>query len=224
MTDSIKGLPPALQGLLQQPQDKTKKKGLGQEEFLKLMTAQLKNQSPLNPTNSADFLTQLAQFGTVNGIGELNQTVQALASSMQSSQALQASTLVGRDVLVPRSEVPLGRAGKVQGSVNLPQASGEVVLTVQDLAGQTIRTLNLGAQQAGRVEYNWDGLDDGGNAVPPGVYHLQAQATFGDANEALTTLIRDRVISVTLARDGTGPQLNLGTLGSVAIGDVQEVM
>ena len=83
MTDSINGLPPALQGLVQQPRDKEKKKGLGQEDFLKLMTAQLKNQSPLDPTSSADFLSQLAQFGTVNGINQLNQTNAELQAAME---------------------------------------------------------------------------------------------------------------------------------------------
>ncbi len=224
MTDSINGLPPALQGLVQQPQDKEKKKGLGQEDFLKLMTAQLRNQSPLDPTSSADFLSQLAQFGTVNGIKELNQTVQTLASTMQSASALQASTLVGREVLVPAGTVPLSSGGRVSGAVDLPQASGEVTLTIQNGAGETVRTLSLGAQQAGRVEFTWDGLDQGGNPVPGGSYAIRVEASIGDATEALTPLVRDRVASVTLARDGSGPQLNLTALGRVGLGEVREVM
>ncbi len=224
MTDSINGLPPALQGLVQQPQDREKKKGLGQEDFLKLMTAQLKNQSPLDPTSSADFLSQLAQFGTVNGINQLNQTVQTLASTMQSASALQASTLVGREVLVPASTVPLNSGGRISGAVELPQASGAVTLIVQDSAGQTVRTLSLGAQQAGRVEFTWDGLDEGGNPVPGGSYGIRVEASLGDATEALVPLIRDRVASVSLARDGTGPQLNLTALGQKALGDIREVM
>ena len=76
------------------------KKSLGQEEFLELMMTQLQNQDPLNPAESGEFLSQIAQFGTVNGITELQQSFSTLASSLQSNQALQASTMVGRSVLV----------------------------------------------------------------------------------------------------------------------------
>ena len=74
---------------------------LGQAEFLELMTAQLRFQDPLQPMENGDFLGQMAQFGTVSGINDLNNTFNSMSSSFQSNQALQASTLVGRRVLVP---------------------------------------------------------------------------------------------------------------------------
>ena len=73
---------------------------LGQAEFLELMTAQLKYQDPLKPMENGDFLGQMAQFGTVSGINDLNATINTMSASFQSNQALQASTLVGRRVLV----------------------------------------------------------------------------------------------------------------------------
>ena len=71
---------------------------LGQADFLQLMTAQLEAQDPLKPQESGEFLTQLAQFGTVNGIQELQKSFTGLSNSLLSLQALQASTLVGRTV------------------------------------------------------------------------------------------------------------------------------
>ena len=65
---------------------------LGQTEFLELMTAQLKYQDPLKPMENGDFLGQMAQFGTVSGINELNTTFSSMSASFQSNQALQAST------------------------------------------------------------------------------------------------------------------------------------
>ncbi len=92
---------------------------LGQAEFLELMTAQLRFQDPLEPMENGDFLGQIAQFGTVSGINELNTTFNSLNSSFQSNQALQASTLVGRKVLVPSEIGYLGATGGLSGSVEL---------------------------------------------------------------------------------------------------------
>ena len=77
---------------LNQPSDtKTKANDeLGQTEFLELMTTQLTYQDPLKPMENGDFLGQMAQFGTVSGISELNNTFSNLSESFQSNQALQA--------------------------------------------------------------------------------------------------------------------------------------
>lgn len=75
------------------------KSDLGAEDFLKLMTTQLKNQDPFKPLDSGDFL-ELAQFGTVSGLKQLQSQFETLSGSIVSSQALQASSLLGRDVLI----------------------------------------------------------------------------------------------------------------------------
>ena len=77
-------------------QDDTPKDELGQSQFLELMITQIKHQDPLNPAEGGEFLSQLAQFGTVNGITELQSSFDVLATTLQSSQALQASTILPR--------------------------------------------------------------------------------------------------------------------------------
>ena len=69
---------------------------LGQEEFLRLMITQLKNQDPTKPLDSGEFLGQLAQFGTVSGLADLKSSFTELAGSLVSNQALQAA---GRSLL-----------------------------------------------------------------------------------------------------------------------------
>ncbi|HET8691826.1 MAG TPA: flagellar hook capping FlgD N-terminal domain-containing protein, partial [Steroidobacteraceae bacterium] len=78
-------------------------KELGAEDFLKLMLTQFQNQDPLKPLDNGDFIGQLAQFGTVTGLTQLRQDFGSLADSLVSNQALQASSLLGRDVLVNQS-------------------------------------------------------------------------------------------------------------------------
>ncbi len=225
MVDSINGLPPGLEHLALKNDDKTANKELGQDEFLKLMTTQLQNQNPLEPMENGDFLGQMAQFGTVNGITELQKTVQNLTNSLQSNQALQASTMVGRTVLVEKNVAVLGSdAQGVKGSIDLPASSGEMNLTITDASGQAVRHINMGGQQAGLVDFVWDGLDDGGNALPPGNYGISAEATFNNENVSLQTLVRAKVDSVTLQRDGSSPKLNLADLGSILLENVRQVM
>ena len=67
---------------------------LGKDAFLKLMITQLQNQDPLSPAKNEDFIAQLAQFGSVEGIQNINNSIDDLASSFRSSQALEASALV----------------------------------------------------------------------------------------------------------------------------------
>ncbi len=223
MVDSTKGLPPGLEALALQTQAGQKSKKLGQDEFLKLMTAQLQNQNPLKPMENGQFLSQLAQFGTVNGIQDLQKSVDTLATALQSNQALQASTMVGRSVLVESSSVVLRSGQPASGTVDLPVASGEVTLNISDANGQLVRSIPLGAQQAGQLAFTWDGLDDRGNTLADGRYQLSAEASINDENTALSTLIEARVESVSLSRDGSGATLNLAGLGAVPMDSVREV-
>ncbi len=74
---------------------------LGLNTFLKLMVTQLNNQDPFKPMENGDFLSQIAQFGSVTGLEQLNKSFESLSTNITSGQALQAGSLVGREVLAP---------------------------------------------------------------------------------------------------------------------------
>ncbi len=225
MSDSISGLPSSLQGLeLKQTEKAGSSNGLEQDQFLELMMAQLKNQDPLKPMESGEFLGQLAQFGTVNGINDLQNSVQSLASALQSNQALQASTMVGRNVLVESDIADMSSDSALKGAVDLPASSGHVGLTIKDASGQVVRQLSLGGHEAGLVQFSWDGLDDAGSHVAGGIYQVSADYAGTDGNFAASTLVQAQVESVTLQKDGSSPKLNLGELGSVTIDNVRQVL
>ena len=216
-------LPAGLDDLRIEPKIERPDSGLGQEAFLELMVAQLKNQDPMNPMESGEFLGQIAQFGTVNGITELQNSFALLASSLQSSQALQASTMVGRNVLVTADGARLNSGEAIVGAVELAQPVGALTVSIFDAAGQLLRRIGLGAQSAGLARFTWDGLDEAGSAVPEGDYRVTAEANVDGETVSLGTLIQARVESVTLL-PGADPRLNLTDLGSVALADVKQVM
>jgi flagellar hook assembly protein FlgD len=127
------------------------KKQLGQSDFLKLMLTQFKNQDPTKPVDSAQYVAQLAQFSQVQGLADLNSAFKTLSDSVTSNQALQASSLLGREVLVPGSIATLAQGGTLSGAVDLPQSSGRVTVNIIDGSGSIVRQINLGAHGSRRL-------------------------------------------------------------------------
>ncbi len=218
-------LPPELQSLAIQPKtNREASSDLGQDDFLELMLTQIQNQDPLNPMESGDFLSQMAQFGTVNGITELQKSFSSLATSMQSSQALQASTMVGNSVLVQGSTTELAAGGESSGAVDLPQSTSNLTVSVMDATGQTVRTIDLGSQTAGLTKFTWDGRDNNGQPVVPGNYSFQATSNVNNQSVAQSVYVYAKVDSVTLSKTGGEPSLNLNGVGSVGISQVREIL
>src|SRR5690606_34813347 len=139
----------------------------------------------------------------------------------QSSQALQASSLVGRKVIVPSDKAMVDTAETFKASLVLPVSSSNVYVNVYDSAGASVSRINLGEQGAGNVSFMWDGKDASGNTLPLGTYNFAAQATDTDDTKALYTLLPANVDSVTLAQIGGELMLNLAGLGSIGLSQVQ---
>ncbi len=217
---SVSGVSSALEQY-QIKQDTTQKKDLGKNEFLELLVAQLNNQNPLEPQENGEFIAQLAQFSQVEGIEKLNTSMGSLLSGYQSSQALQASSLVGRKVIVPTEKAVVDTSETFKGSLVLPVTSSNVYVNVYDSAGKAVSRVNLGQQAAGNVSFMWDGKDSSGNLLPPGTYKFEAQATYADGTKGLYTLLPANVDSVALGQNGGEMKLNLAGIGSVPLSHVQ---
>ena len=200
-----------------------KKTELDQQAFLNLMITQLKNQDPMKPMESGDFLSQIAQFGTVNGITGLQKSFASLSTSLQSSQALQASTMVGRDVIIPRDSFTFLPGDSAPLSAVLAADATNVHVTISDSHGQIVRHKQLGAQSTGPVRFDWDGLRDDGQHALAGTYKVKIDANIDGTNTALTPAVRARVDSVSLGRNGLAPTLNVDGYGAVAMADVIEI-
>lgn len=197
---------------------------LGQDAFLKLMITQFKNQDPFKPLDSGEFLSQLAQFSTVAGVKDLQTSFKDMSASLVSNQALQASSLLGRSVLVNRSSGVLAAGGSLSGAVDVPAGAGSVVVNVTDQNGQLVRQLSLGAHAKGLASYAWDGTLADGTAAAPGVYNVAAQLMVnGRTQSAASVLVNARVESVTIGADQSGLTLTLEGLGDIAFSDVRQI-
>jgi flagellar basal-body rod modification protein FlgD len=197
------------------------KKELGQDEFMKLMLTQLKAQDPLNPQSNADFIAQMAQFSQLDGMTKLNDSFDKMTDSMRSSQALQASAMVGHKVQVPANTLSYRENQNVTGSVVLPDKASDVKVSVINDKNELMTQLSLGSYGAGAVPFTWNGLDSHGNKVPEGTYHVIGSGILHGQRKEVGTLLEFNVDSVSV---GAGQVfLNLEGHGSVDLSQAKKI-
>ncbi|OHC87608.1 MAG: flagellar biosynthesis protein FlgD [Sideroxydans sp. RIFOXYD2_FULL_59_7] len=195
--------------------------GATQDRFLKLLVTQMKNQDPLNPLDNAQVTSQMAQLSTVTGIDKLNATVQALSSSMLASQSLQAVSMIGHVALTDGDGMDLAN-GNAYGGVELKDPADKVTVEIADASGALVRTLHLGAQDAGIVDFNWDGMTDNGDTAADGKYTFTAVSELSGKKMDATTLSYGLVNSV--AQSSSGVTVNIGNQGEVGLNAIRKIL
>ena len=202
------------------PESSKKKDGMGQADFLRLMTEQLKNQDPLKPLEGAQFLGQLAQFSTVQGIENMQQAMGSMASVMENDQSLRAAALVGHDALVEVDSAQLPAGAGAQGEIDATRA-GPVQLEIVDAGGAVVRRITVNASGSGATPFTWDGQDAGGKPVPAGKYSFRASSGTGSDAHALSMRLAAHIDSVSI--EPTGLVLNLAGLGSQPLSSIRRI-
>ncbi len=195
---------------------------LEQEDFFKLLTQQLNMQDPTKPVDNDQMIAQMTSFSMAEGITGLQEQFTKFTENMTSNQALQASTLVGRKVLVPTSKASIDGGGTASGMIAAPQTAQNVKITIKDESGGVVRTIPMGDLAAGTKDFEWDGLDQNGNPVPAGNYSFTANGQLGNSAEDLPLQMHATVQSVSTGGD-RGIVLNLKGLGGINFKDVTEI-
>lgn len=197
-------------------------KDLGQDEFLEIMMAQLKHQDPMKPMENGEFLGQMAQFSTVSGIEEMQQSLDTMTSTFNSQQTLQSTQLVGHEVLVENNSMSLDTEGSTGGSFELDATSGNVKMDITDSSGKVVRQMSLGEFVSGRHDFSWDGLSDQGERMPPGNYNVSITASDGEAFTSATVLT-PRVIDSVEFGSGSETTLNTRQGDVLSMADIRQI-
>jgi len=196
---------------------------LGKDSFLQLLVTQMKNQNPLDPQDNTAFVAQLAQFSSLESMQNLTSTVGGIASNYASSQALQASSLVGRSVIVEGGSTVVDTAKGMSGSVVVPASSSVTSVKIYDTSMKLIDTIDLGTQPAGTTSFTWDGTGSDGTVAPAGTYSFIANGSIDGKGTSLATYLPSTVNSVTTGINGGEMMLNLAGGTSVALSKVQTI-
>lgn len=195
---------------------------MDQGDFLKLMTAQLKNQDPFAPVDNSQMVAQMAQFSSLAGISEMNTTLKAMAAKLNAGTATDAMSYVGKTVLAPGG-VAYGRtSGGLAGAVELDGEATNVSVTISDANGLTLRTMDLGATRAGTIEYEWDGKTASGADAGTGPFNIGVLARKGNTSVAARNLAWAPVAAVAIPASGPA-QLTLPGLGQIPVTAVRKI-
>jgi flagellar basal-body rod modification protein FlgD len=132
-------------------------------------------------------------MSTVSGIEQVNATLKSMADQFNTMQMLQGSSMMGHSVLVD-SNVLTPVNGVATGAIDLAGKADSVKVQVLSPAGKVVDTINVGANDAGRLYFNWDASSYQGGGNPT----FQVQATLGGQAVTATPLAQDTVVSVSM--------------------------
>lgn len=197
-------------------------KKLDQKDFFSLLTQQLSYQDPSKPVDNAHMISQMSSFQTSDGIAQLTKEFKNLNNVMSSTKALQASTLVGRSVLVPLDH-GVNEGQGFSGVAVAGKGANDVQVNIKNAAGELVKSIPLG-NGSGNMKFSWDGKDVQGKVAQDGKYKIEVIGKQGAKNVQLSAATFGHVSSVSLSNSGAkGIKLNLAGLGGFNMKDVLEV-
>lgn len=178
--------------------DTAQKNVMGKDDFLLLLTAQLKNQDPLSPLDPTEFTAQLAQFSSLEQLMGINDNLESLQLFSLASNNAAYANLIGKTITASGGGVSV-QGGLVSNalSFDLESEAASVFVDIYDESGALVRSIMVGQHDAGSHTMDWDGKNDSGNPVSDGNYVYQVRAVDGDLNmvraQAQTTGVVDGI-------------------------------
>ncbi len=192
--------------------------GLNKDDFLNLFVAQLKNQDPLNPTNSDQLLSQLSSITQVEQSYNQNANLTALLTAQNNSAAMSAAGLIGATVQANGNAVSFDGSTPTTMQFNLSTAANSATVTIADSTGKTVATTTTGALAAGIQTLSWGGTDSSGNKLPAGTYTFSVNATTAGGSVVPSTTYTTGTVSG-VSYSGATPTLTIGS-ATVNLADI----
>jgi flagellar basal-body rod modification protein FlgD len=144
------------------------------QDFLLLLTTQLKNQSPLDPLDTNQFTQQLVQFAGVEQQLKGNDTLSSMLTSLKASSTSNAASYIGMKVTADGSSANLS-GGAASWTITPAKDSKSAIVTISDSSGAAVATKSV-SLKAGAQTFTWDGRDGSGTLQPDGEYKISVKA------------------------------------------------
>ena len=198
-------------------------KSLGKDEFLKLLVAQLTHQDPLDPTDPTEFVGQLSQMSSLEQLMSMRDGLELMAVAQTAGTSADVVSFVGREITFRGDSLVMDGGGAPSYiGIQLDGKASEVVLTIKDSAGKTVRTLQIGGRDPGKHVVAFDGKDEQGNPLADGEYSVTVSAT-SHTGETVKVSARTEGVVVAVSYDNGYPELVLDDGRRIALGQVLEV-
>lgn len=197
---------------------------LDRDAFLRLFTAQLENQNPLDPMKNEAFVAQLAQFSSLEATTRMSDSLDQFVSSQSSEKIMRGASLIGKNVFASGAVLKQPGGSSISGYVRLDEAADNIRLSVLDArTGQIVNTMDLGPHVAGEVGFDWNGGDFDGEAAPAGDYVFEAEMINGDASRSLPVFGQTRVQGVSFNDELGQVLVELSDGQTLALSDVTRI-
>jgi len=177
------------------------KKELGRDAFLSLLVAQLKNQDPLNPMESAEFTAQLAQFSSLEQLFNINDNLEVIKETKNEQVPENLLDYIGKEVKSVENNITVLNGQASRGSYTLA-GQGDAIISIFDGEGSEIRTIYERDQAPGEHDFYFDGKDNTGNPVPNGEYSFTVAAVDNEGSPIVVNSgLTGKVTAVTYQGD-----------------------
>jgi len=196
-------------------------KELDRDAFLNLLVTQLQNQDPLNPTDSAEFTAQLAQFSSLEQLGNVNDNLKQLQNFQASINNSQAVSLIGKEITANGNSLGLADGQPAACEIKLEGDASVAVVSIYDHTGEFVTSFESQHLTAGQHTLYWDGTDQNSNPAAPGNYTFEVLAADADGNNIETTTFFNGKVNKVVFENNT-TYLIAGDQ-RVALGDIIEV-
>lgn len=143
--------------------------------FLKLLVTQLKNQDPLNPSDSSQFTQQLAQYSQVEQTIQSNSNLEKLINQQDKNALSNAVNYIGKSVTTNDNQLVLNN-GMARFSYVINDSPATATIKIADSKGNVVRQINATTSNDS-YDLAWDGKNDAGISLPNGIYTLTVSTT-----------------------------------------------
>ena len=176
---------------------------LGKDDFLTLLLTQLQNQDPLNPADSTEYTAQLAQFSSLEQLGNINDNLEYLHMFQASINNAQAVSFIGKEILAVGNEIQVNEGSVDACRFELSASAAEGEVKIYDADGNLVKVLNQGAMDAGPNTVSWDGTDQNRNPVASGSYFFEVTAVDGNDGDVPAATYTSGLVSGVTFIEGT---------------------
>lgn len=193
---------------------------LGKDDFLKLLLLELKYQDPTSPMDSEKILSQTSQLAGLEASENTNKALETLAASLTSSMQYSGIAAIGKIADTGSNGIVLEKNKSVDFELYFPDDVTTGKVNVLDKNGKILKTMTIGATDAGVAKYTWDGKNEAGATADAGIYYVESTYNKADNTSATTRVGRYPIESIKFESGKTYAKLGSSYIDFSTIAEV----
>lgn len=193
-----------------------------QNNFMKMLVAQMQNQNPLNPMDNAEFASQLAQMSQLQGIENMRTSIDSFVKQVTDGRLIDQSSLIGKEVLAAASSVNWDGQTPVVFSVNADAVLSNATLRITGSDGRIVDEVVLGSLGPEVQALSWDGNTKDGPPALSGAYRVAVQGLTFDGKLANGNVLTGATVE-SVQRAGSVIKVRLNDGRTVNDGQIMQI-